>query len=564
MKNLFITIATTMLLFIAATTAHAQGWVWARGAVDAGGSRANSVTADRYGNVYVAGGFADSITFGGVTITSPYWGGNVFLVKYDSLGNVKWVRYAKNYVTLWVYVATDSSGGVYFTGAYDTSISFGGTTLTCPTSAIYLVKYDTAGNVVWAKTVGNDSLIVDFLPFGLAADRSCNVYVAGRFSNTPLTLTSASGTAFTVRPSMFLMKFDSSGNLIWTVGESDTLGSALPAEQHSLAIDRFDHIYVTGKCFKTAVFDTIAFAPLGQGMFLVRYDTAGHARWVAGGGHLTISGEPVATDWGMAVATGLDGSVYVTGQYDSTTTFADSTFGWYGEQIFLAKYDSSGNAIWGRSTYGGVGRQFVNDVATDAEGNCFLTGGIYPGSTAFGSVVLTSSSSGEVYLMEYDSSGNAVRGATSTGGSPYGEGGPYGSITVDCSENIYVAGEFYSATTLSFGGCLLRGDTVNMTMFVAKYSNAYRAATPQTVLPSGIGLYPNPAKDAIYLELSGRVSATAIAVYDMVGRQVMDFPVPAPAPRLLQIRLPPLADGVYMLKATEADGVECARFVLKR
>ena len=45
----------------------------------------NSITTDKAGNVYIAGGFNDTITFGSITLKAA---GYFFLVKYDNNGNV--------------------------------------------------------------------------------------------------------------------------------------------------------------------------------------------------------------------------------------------------------------------------------------------------------------------------------------------------------------------------------------------------------------------------------------------------------------------------------------------
>ena len=557
MKNLFFTFTATLVLLCATTSTNAQGWEWARDAVDANGSGGESVVADKWGNVYVAGMFYNSIHFDALTVSSPY-SFHVFLAKYDSMGNVKWVRYAKDYVNAWMHVATDSSGMVYLTGTYDTSITFAGVSLSCLGTAIFLVKIDSAGNVVWAKTSGNISADDGtYLPVGIVADRACNIYVAGQFSGNPLLLNSASGKSYTLCPQMFLIKYDSSGNLIWATGEHDTVGTV---QVNSLAIDKFDNLYITGECFSTAVFDTIPFASLGQGMFLVKYDTSGHAKWVRGGGHATIHGVSVSADYGQAVATDIIGDVYVTGSYDSSMVFADSTFTMSGQQNFLLKYDSLGNSIWGRTTYGGSG--YACGLATDGAGSIYMSGGFFA-SVRFGGVVLSSSSVGDVFLVKYDSSGNLVWATATVGSSPYGSSNSE-CAAVDFSGSIYITGAFGNQSSLNFGDAIVICDSPSSAMFLAKYSNTYQAKVAQTTIRSGIELYPNPATDALNLQLIDSNRAKCVDVLDIIGREVLNYPLSNPVPQTLQIRLPLLANGVYFLKVTGADGVDCLRFVVKR
>ncbi len=559
MKNFLSILAATILLLCAATSTNAQGWQWARDAATYDGNLATSVATDKFGNVYVAGKFFDSVNFGSIHIVSPSWT-NIFLAKYDSLGNVKWVRPTKALPSDNLFIATDSSGNVYLTCQYDTTIMFGDITLHCPTTAICLVKYDTVGNVVWAKSSGNTNYVGDFLPTGIVTDRSSHVYVVGQFGYDTLVFTSSSGAVYTLHPKMFLIKYDSSGNLIWAKGETDTFETVYAS---SLAIDRFDHLYVSGQCFSMAVFDTIPFASLGQGMFLVRYDTAGHAKWAAGGGHATVYGFAVSNDYSTALATDGNGNVYVTGIYDSTVTFADSSFTMTGQQIFLAKYDSSGNAIWGRTTYGsGIGHS--SGLTTDRAGNIYMTGTVLT-SLQFGTIEVYDSNYQNVFLANYDSSGNVVWaniafGSSSIYGSSCGAG-----VCVDLSGNIFVAGYFGGESSLRLGGVTMTCDSPYAAMFVAKYSNSYSVGIPDDASKGGFYLYPNPATDLLNLQNGSSSHWVAdIAIYDMLGRMMLEYPTHGNRAQTIQIPLPMLADGMYILKAAGANGVECLRFVVKR
>ena len=86
-------------------------------------------------------------------------------------------------------VATDVAGNVYEVGAFQSAkLSFGTDTVfntdtSSVTSDIYLVKYDAAGNVLWARSAGgtsNDGAL------SVATDRLDNVYVSGFFHSTTL------------------------------------------------------------------------------------------------------------------------------------------------------------------------------------------------------------------------------------------------------------------------------------------------------------------------------------------------------------------------------------------
>src|SRR5690606_37819831 len=108
------------------------------------------------------------------------------------------------------------------------------------------------------------------------------------------------------------------------------------------------------------------------------------------------------------------GNAYITGYfYDSsiwfgpyhltknTTTVSD---------LFIVKYDTNGNELWAK-TEGGTGDDVWRSIATDANGNVFLTGYFKSPSITIGTTTLsnvgTATSSLNIFVVKYDSSGNA-------------------------------------------------------------------------------------------------------------------------------------------------------------
>src|SRR5204863_592934 len=73
-------------------------------------------------------------------------------------------------------IATDSAGNSYVTGFLQQGGAFGGILLTNP-YAPFIVKYDSAGNVQWAKQPKGD--IGGQGGHGVAVDMAGNCYVAG-------------------------------------------------------------------------------------------------------------------------------------------------------------------------------------------------------------------------------------------------------------------------------------------------------------------------------------------------------------------------------------------------
>jgi hypothetical protein len=174
---------------------------WAR-SVSAGSnsntSRFYAVTVDSFGNVYAAG-FQTSnyiYTYGtgvfaqGASSSNSYGHvGNVVLVKYNSSGTAQWAKTVSTGSNFSNFnaVAVDSYGNVYAAGyqcgngayTYGTDVSARGTYSGNNNSGynVVLVKYDSSGTALWARTVSGGGNGSQFK--GVAVDSFGNVYAAG-------------------------------------------------------------------------------------------------------------------------------------------------------------------------------------------------------------------------------------------------------------------------------------------------------------------------------------------------------------------------------------------------
>lgn len=131
--------------------------LWAKSAGGTSIEGAQGISTDETGNVLITGYFAStSITFGTTTLTNAM-GIDIFVVKYDALGNVLWAKSAGGISSdFGVSIANDVSGNIFVTGFFNSpSINFGTTTLINKgESDVFVVKYDEKGNVMWVKSSG--------------------------------------------------------------------------------------------------------------------------------------------------------------------------------------------------------------------------------------------------------------------------------------------------------------------------------------------------------------------------------------------------------------------------
>src|SRR5262245_21669652 len=76
-------------------------------------------------------------------------------------------------------ISLDDAGNVYVTGYFAGTSTFGTTNLTARRNEdVFVAKYDSGGNVLWVRQAGGDG---DFHGFDIAVDGSANAYVIGRF-----------------------------------------------------------------------------------------------------------------------------------------------------------------------------------------------------------------------------------------------------------------------------------------------------------------------------------------------------------------------------------------------
>src|SRR5437868_8265905 len=191
------------------------GWAWAQSAGGTSGESGFSIAMDANDNVYVTGVFqSPSITFGTITLTNNSINSyDVFIVKYNSAGNPVWAYNGGGTGVDYGYgICTDGNGNVFVTGTFTSTITFGSTTLTSNgVYDIFLAKFDSSGNVLWAKSAGGTNF--DY-SYAVSSDIFGNAYISGHFSSASITFGNITLTNSSF-DNTFLVKYDSSGNAIW-------------------------------------------------------------------------------------------------------------------------------------------------------------------------------------------------------------------------------------------------------------------------------------------------------------------------------------------------------------
>ncbi len=256
----------------------------------------------------------------------------------------------------------------------------------------------------WSRLFGTSRL-----DFGsrVSVDSKGNVYVTG-FSQGNFDGKTNQGNA-----DLFLIKYDVSGAKQW----SKLLGTSNFDFGSGVSVDSSDNVYVTGSL--AGNFDGQTNQG-GRDMFLIKYDTSGNKQWSQ------LLGTS-STDQGFGVSVDSAGNVYVTG--DSAGNFDGKTNSG-GRDMFLIKYDASGNRQWSK-LLGTSGNDTGEGVSVDSAGNAYVTGyseGNFGGETNSGNE--------DMFLIKYDTSGaKQWSKLLGTSSDDRGQG-----VSVDASGNAYVIG----------------------------------------------------------------------------------------------------------------------------
>jgi len=468
-------------------SAQPPDWVWAQKSVGVKDDYSWRMAKDKNGNLFVAGRFSgDSIQFGSVVLHAP--GGGSFVVKYDVSGNVTWARSdAGNANSDAISIATDPAGNVYVGGTFfGPSLKFGNITLNRTLndySDTYLVKFDPAGNVIWAKSGTGDRWSV---PWGLATDNSGNIYMTGAYWSTTMNF---SGTLLdNANPwnyvSMFLVKYNPAGDVVWaTRSESYSFAT----EPNGIAVDNTGNIFVTGY-FKGSYYyyrDSLKFgnstlynnsSNTGEcaNYFIVKYDPSGNALWA------NSANDFIGIAQGWSVTTDKWGNAYAVGEFEGNNIrFANSVVLNLGlEDIFITKYDPSGNVKWARGLSSG-GYDFSRAITTDNDGNIYIGASFTDGTISVGGVVYNNSKPGtsDMLVAKSDSAGNFLWA------KPFG-GNSYEVITgivTDANKNIFITG-FFNSSSVPFG-CTTLSNT-DSTLETSDFYVAKLGEIPVNIMPA--------------------------------------------------------------------------------
>ncbi len=386
MKNVIFTFCCFTSLFL---QGQAPQFEWA---VQLGGGtvdRGKAIATDSFGNVYTTGSFSNNATLSDTADFDPGSGFNglvsnggadIFVSKLSPDGELIWaVSFGDIEGDRGYGITTDASGNVYVTGLFHGSVDFdpgpGVYSLfaSFDRSSVFVLKLDTNGSLLWARELGDEQGFALGSSWGrsIAVDDDGNVYTTGQardntdFDPGPGEYILTTNTNST---NIFISKLDSNGNFVW----AKAVGGEEGEESYAIALDDFNHVYITGNFQSEIDFDSgpdeVNLTAIGNGdLFILKLNTEGEFVWVKNMGGTSTSA------WGNDLVIDELGDIYTTGVFVDSVDFdpGPETYKLYsnGGDVFILKLDNFGNFIWARDI-GTESISFVvgNNIALDNYG----------------------------------------------------------------------------------------------------------------------------------------------------------------------------------------------------
>jgi hypothetical protein len=336
-------------------------------------------------------------------------------------------------------IAIDSSGDAYLAVSGTVPLTPGA--YSSPACCGYVTELNPSGSaLIYSSQLG----FLSYNQAGLAVDDSGNAYLAGftSYSGYPVT-PGAYQQSLAGGNDAIITKLNSSGTALVY---STFLGGEGGDQGLGVALDGSGNAYVTGSAGSLNFpVTTVTAAPRAESgpytqVFVTKFNPSGtgltYSTFVSGSGN----------DTGRSIAVGAGGTVYVTGQTNSsdfpvTVGVPQASIGG-GYDAFLFKLSAAGHLLY--STFiGGSSTDDGRGVAVDSSGNAYVAGNTSSQNFFTTSTIGNPSTySTNVFVAEVNPTGTAYLYSTLLGGS---SGQSESGIAVDSSGNAYITGNTYSS-----------------------------------------------------------------------------------------------------------------------
>jgi hypothetical protein len=331
--------------------------LWAKSAGSGGDEGVVTMAISSSNSIYLSGTVKYNATFDTI-----HTGNGGYLAMYSESGNCQWAKIIYNGVLNNFYGSTVSpysiqlyNGDLFIIGYKASDSAYVDTILITNTSnyhPLVLARFDSIGNVKWAKQMGGP-----FPEFAiLSMDNNGNCYLGSKFFGGYVVVDSdtvyAMGTT-----DFFFTKYDQNGNFKWVRQGNATLN----ARAIGTSSDAEGNVYLTGSFSGNATFGTFnVTANTTEDMFIARYDSIGNCIGVRHAGQ--------GTGWRTLIGSNV--SCIIAGYFKNSLALGATTLTSQGnDDFFIAKTD----AITGVGELFRMANNKLVIYANPNEGRCTIT-----------------------------------------------------------------------------------------------------------------------------------------------------------------------------------------------
>ncbi|MBL7911607.1 MAG: SBBP repeat-containing protein [Bacteroidia bacterium] len=388
-------------------------FLWARSFGSTSTDHGRSIDLDASGNVFITGAFQGTVDFDpGPSVSNLASNGNydIFILKLNSTGNFVWAKQIGGSSADQAYsIILDATANIYVAGNFLSTVDFDPNAGVQNLTAIgilhdsFILKLNSAGNYVWAKSFGgNQSDVCN----DISIDGSGNVLSIGMFQS--IVDFDPGAATYTLQSNgdwdFYISKLDAAGNFIW----ARSIGGSGLDRGDAIAADAVGNVYCVGTFINTVDFDpnlsvnTLTANGLSNDAYLLKLDASGSFVFV---NQIGSTADENALD------VFLDGSnaVYLSGSFQGTVDFdagpPSYTLSATGYDGYVLKTDQAGNFI-GMATISGSLNESSSGVSLDQTGNIFVVGA-FQGVTDFdpnvSTYTLSSQGAEDAYVLKLSS-----------------------------------------------------------------------------------------------------------------------------------------------------------------
>ncbi len=410
---------------------------------------------------------------------------------------------------------------LYSIGSSSSGISLDRTIPLKGTGDIWLLKLDTALNIVWQKSFGADSGASAQMMYQIPG--TTDFLIAGTSASPASIDKTDSSRGFT---DYWVLKIDSAGNKIW----DKTLGGNSYETLYDIVTDNAGNIYLAGTSMSDISGDKTepAFNPgnFSNDIWVVKLDANGNKLWDKTLGGIDEEFYPSICLLNNSLYMGC-GSISPVSGNKTQANFVSSVY-----NVWLVKLQTTtGNIIWDK-VYGGNGGEGIFNIETMSNNIIFSA---FSASNISGNKTENTNGGTDYWIVTLDSAGNIVWQKDI--------GGSQNDYLVNVSTTLSGTYILSGTSSSNISGNKTENSRGGDDVWLVKLSVVTGIIEHQTVR---LFTYPNPVTGILHLDFDYTPvkNRTVVALYDMQGKEVYR----SAAEQYNTIDLSKWANGTYVVQ----------------